>query len=67
MGPPGAPTGSIEAGPVEDLHIPGLNNHNSVVDSNVVADLFLFKKKLRLVIRRPGIYFFFIFLNFEVI
>ena len=44
MGPPGAPVGSIEAGPVEDLPIPGLSNHNSVVDSNVVADLFLFKK-----------------------
>ena len=58
MGPPGAPAGSIEAVPVEDLSILGLSNRNSVVDSNVVADLFLFKKKLRLVIRRPGIYFF---------
>ena len=44
MGPPGAPAGSIEAGPVGDLPIPGLSNRNSVVDSNVVADLFLFKK-----------------------
>ena len=64
MGPLGAPAGSIEAVPVEDLPIPGLSN--SVVDSNVVADLFLFKKKLRFIIRRPGI-FFFIFLNFQVI
>ena len=44
MGPPGAPAGSIEAVPVEDLSILGLSNRNSVVDSNVVADLFLFKK-----------------------
>ena len=43
MEPPGAPAGSIEVVPVENLPIPGLSNHNSVVDSNVVADLFLKK------------------------